>query len=179
MTRTVLLDRDGVLNVDRPNYVLSLDQLELEANAAAGVAALTSHGCRLLVITNQACVAKGLISREDLERLHAELVRRLAAQGGRIERIYLCPHGSEVGCACRKPKPGLINQARADFGFAPADTWMVGDAERDLQAAQAAGCLAALVKTGKGGKQAVPPGVPVFADLLAFAQWYATSEARA
>lgn len=176
--RTVLLDRDGVLNVDRPDYVLAPDQLQLERGAAEGVAHLTRLGCRLLVVTNQQAVAKGLISRAGLDALNAEIVRRLAAAGGRIDGIYLCPHAAAAGCACRKPKPGLILQAQAEHGFDPAATWFVGDAERDVAAARAAGCRPALVRTGKGAASAAAlPEVPAFADLAAFARHLAEESA--
>jgi D-glycero-D-manno-heptose 1,7-bisphosphate phosphatase len=175
MPRTVLLDRDGVLNVDRPDYVLSIDQLQLERGAAAGVAALTAAGFRLLVITNQACVGKGLITQAQLDAIHAEMISRLAATGGRIDGLYLCPHRDGEGCRCRKPLPGLIEQAQREHGFDPADTWLVGDAGRDLEAAHAAGCRAALVRTGKGSRTVAPQGVPVFDDLPAFAAWVSAS----
>jgi D-glycero-D-manno-heptose 1,7-bisphosphate phosphatase len=173
VNRTVLLDRDGVLNVDRPDYVLGIHQLIIERGAAAGVAALAALGCRLLVITNQASVAKGLISRADLDALNAEINRRT---GGHISEFFVCPHFSHDGCDCRKPKPGLILQAQAKYGFDPAETWMVGDAERDAQAALAAGCQAALLRTGKGATP--PPGVPQFDDLPAFAAWYKAHHVR-
>ena len=171
MPRTVLLDRDGVLNVDRPDYVLSIDQLQLERGAAVGVAALTAAGFRLLIITNQACVGKGLITRAQLDAIHAELIARLTAAGGRIDGLYLCPHRDGEGCRCRKPLPGLIEQAQREHAFDPADTFLVGDAGRDLEAAHAAGCQAALVRTGKGARTVAPEGVPVFDDLPAFAAW--------
>ena len=167
----VLLDRDGVLNVDRPTGVRSLAELELEAGAAEGVALLARAGVTCLVVTNQALVGRGELSAAGLETINAELARRIAAGGGRISAWYVCTHRAEDACACRKPLPGLLQRAQRDWGFAPARTWFVGDAARDVAAARAAGCRPALVATGKGADSArALPDVPLFADLPAFAR---------
>ena len=167
----VLLDRDGVLNVDRPAGVHGLDELALEAGAAEGVALLARAGFTCLVVTNQALVGRGELSAAGLEAIHAELARRVAAGGGRIAAWYACTHRAEDGCACRKPLPGLLERAQREWGFAPARTWFVGDAERDVAAARAAGCRPALVATGKGAASArALPEVPLFPDLPAFAR---------
>lgn len=171
MPRAVLLDRDGVLNVDRLDSVLSIDELAVERGAAAGVAALNALGLRVLVLTNQGCVGRGQLSRAGLDAIHAELARRIAAAGGRLDGFYVCPHRADEGCRCRKPLPGLIEQARADHGFDPAATWFVGDMERDIAAARAGGCRPALVRTGKGARVVPPPDVPQFDDLAGFAAW--------
>jgi len=162
----VLLDRDGVLNVDRPRGVLALDQLAIERGAPAAVARLTAAGYRVLVVTNQACIGRGEVEREEVERIHAAIQRSVAEVGGRIDGWYLCPHRAEAGCTCRKPAPGLIEQARADWGFDPTATWLVGDAVRDVDAALAAGCRPLIVETGKGRQSAAErPEVPAVADL--------------
>jgi D-glycero-D-manno-heptose 1,7-bisphosphate phosphatase len=170
VNRAVLLDRDGVLNVDRPLAVRSQAELALEAGADRAVALLSRAGYTVLVITNQAVVGRGELAPAELERIHARLAAWMAAAGGRIDRFYVCPHADGAGCTCRKPKPGLIDQARAEWGFAPGETWFVGDAERDIAAGRAAGCKPALVLTGKGREaQAREPAVPTWPTLLAFA----------
>ncbi|MBF0426505.1 MAG: HAD-IIIA family hydrolase [Magnetococcales bacterium] len=167
--RVLLLDRDGVLNHDRPDYVQSIDQLQLLPGVLDAMRRLHAAGVIALVITNQACVGKGLISRETLETIHERLSMEVAAAGGRITGYFLCTHRNEDRCDCRKPAPGLIVQAQQAWGFDPAVTWMVGDAERDVLAAEAAGCRPALVRTGKGEKSVRQrPDVPAFADLAAF-----------
>lgn len=168
--RVVLLDRDGVLNVDRPESVQTVAAFELIEGAAQAVARLCDAGYTILVVTNQACVGRGDVSAETLEAIHDRLRADVAAVGGRISRIYVCPHRDEDGCDCRKPKPGLVARAQRDFGFEPAETWLVGDDERDVLAARAAGCRPALVRTGKGAQHtAAMREVPVYRDLAAFA----------
>jgi D-glycero-D-manno-heptose 1,7-bisphosphate phosphatase len=170
VSRVVLLDRDGVLNVDRPRSVTALSELALEPGADRAVALLSRAGYAVLVITNQAAVGRGELSEVELVRIHDQLSSWMAAAGGRIDRFYVCPHAEAAQCACRKPKPGLIEQARAAWHFLPAETWFVGDATRDVQACRAAGCRPALVATGKGrAAHEEDPSVPFWPSLLAFA----------
>ncbi len=168
--KVVLLDRDGVLNRDRSDYVRTVEQLVVLPGIPAAVARLNRAGYRVCLITNQAAVAKGLIHPETLEAIHARLSDTIGAGGGRIDAIYHCPHRDEDRCGCRKPAPGLILRAREEWGFDPARTWMVGDTRRDMEAARAAGCRAALVLTGHSEKnrETLSWGVPVFDDLPAF-----------
>ncbi|MBF0284359.1 MAG: D-glycero-beta-D-manno-heptose 1,7-bisphosphate 7-phosphatase [Magnetococcales bacterium] len=164
--RVILLDRDGVLNEDRPDYVQTTEQLRLLPQAMTALARLRRAGFAVLVYTNQACVGKGLVSLETLEAIHGDLRRAAEAAGGEIDDIFYCPHRDDEGCDCRKPKPGLILAAQRRWGFDLAETWAVGDAERDLRAAWSAGCRAALVRTGKGRQTAEKlPGVPTFDTL--------------
>lgn len=170
--RTVLLDRDGVLNRDLPRGVLSVGELELLPGAAAAVGRLVAAGYRVLLITSQSCVGRGWIGAAELGAIHDHLAARLGQEGGRLDRIYACLHAPDAGCACRKPAPGLIEQARQEWGFDPAETWMVGDDVRDVEAAEAAGVRPALVRTGKGTRAAAArPDVPAHDDLAAFVGW--------
>ena len=166
----VLLDRDGVINADRPGSVLSVDDFELLPDVDRAISLLERKGYRMLVITNQACVGRGELTIGELERIHLKMREQLAAEVTRIEKIYVCPHTDDEGCDCRKPRPGLVEQAQRDFGFEPRETWLIGDDLRDIRAAVAAGCRPALVRTGKGARVDPPPGVPVFGDLMDFAQ---------
>lgn len=173
-TRVLLLDRDGVLNVDRPNYVLSVEELLLLPDVGEALALLSAF--TIVVITNQACLGKGLLTQAGLETIHAQLQSEIVGKGGRIDHFYSCPHTDAMACCCRKPKPGLLLQAQAAYGFIPEQTWYVGDAGRDIEAAVAAGCRPALVLTGKGEKTSkMYTQVPTFANLLAFAQFLAPS----
>ena len=167
--RAVLLDRDGVLNRDTRRGVRRLDELRVLPGAADAVKRLTGAGCRVLVLTNQSGIGRGRLSAGELDEIHAALRREIEAPGGRIDGFYVCPHAPGIGCGCRKPEPGLIDQARREWGFEPAETWFVGDAVRDVDAAIAAGCRPALVLTGKGAHSApLRSHVPVFPDVAAF-----------
>lgn len=165
----VLLDRDGVLNLDRPASVRSIADLEVVPGAAAATARLVAAGYTLVVVTNQAWLARTDTPQAALDEIDAELDRRL---GGTIAAFFVCPHGDDDDCECRKPRPGLLEQARAAYGFDPASSWFVVDDARDLEAARSFGCRAALVRTGKGAATeaaAEAAGVPAFDDLDAFA----------
>lgn len=153
MHGVLLLDRDGVLVVDRPDYVCSLEQLTLLPGAGRAIAAARRAGYAVIVLSNQACVGKGLIAEAHLETIHEALGRQLEAEGGpqaSIDAFYICPHQPDDACACRKPKTGLFEQAQQDWPFEPATTIYVGDDLRDAQAARTFGCRFALVRTGKG-----------------------------
>jgi D-glycero-D-manno-heptose 1,7-bisphosphate phosphatase len=163
----VLLDRDGVINRDLPGSVCSVADFEMLPDAAAAIAAMNRKGYRVLVITNQACVGRGDLAAAELDAIHALLLEQVAAAEGAIDAIYVCPHTDEDGCDCRKPKPGLIEQAHAKYGFDRAATWMLGDSPRDVEAALAAGCRAGLLRSG-GVPLPLRTGVTVFDNLSTF-----------
>jgi D-glycero-D-manno-heptose 1,7-bisphosphate phosphatase len=164
----ILLDRDGVLNVDRADSVRTLADLEVEVGAVEGCRLLREAGYPLGVISNQSAVGRGWMTAADLDAVHAELDRRL---GNVIDAWFVCVHGPDDGCRCRKPGTLLLEQAQAVFGFEPAATWFVVDAERDVLAAQRFGCRPALVRTGKGATAVrAHPELPAFADLADFAR---------
>jgi D-glycero-D-manno-heptose 1,7-bisphosphate phosphatase len=164
----ILLDRDGVLNVDRVDSVRTLADLEIEVGAVEGCRLLHDAGYPLGVISNQSAVGRGWMTLADLDAVHAELDRRL---GGVIDAWFVCVHGPDDGCRCRKPGTLLLEQARDVFGFDPAATWFVVDAVRDIEAAQRFGCRPAIVRTGKGASTAAAhPEIPAFGDLADFAR---------
>jgi D-glycero-D-manno-heptose 1,7-bisphosphate phosphatase len=167
--RCILLDRDGVLNRNRADYVKDCSELEVFPQAIEAVRRLVQAGYRILVVTNQQCVAKGIVPPERLEEIHAALRTRFAEGGGRIDGFYVCTHLAEVGCECRKPAPGLIRRAQREWAFEPRETWAVGDAPSDLRAARAVGCRAVLVRTGIAAELPTDlADVPVYDDLLGF-----------
>jgi D-glycero-D-manno-heptose 1,7-bisphosphate phosphatase len=157
--KLILLDRDGVLNEDRADFVKSPGELVLVAGAAAAVARLNRDGIRVAVCTNQSCVGRGIIGPDRLEQIHTHLRTLLAREGARVDAIFVCPHAPWERCACRKPAPGMLREALRRFGADAGDTPMIGDALRDLQAAKAAGCPRHLVRTGHGVK-AQADGIP-------------------
>ena len=166
----VLLDRDGVINVDRPGSVLSREAFELLPGAAEAIAELNRKGYRVLVITNQGCVGRGELEPVELESIHALMLDKVMQAGGQIDDIYVCPHIDEDGCDCRKPKPGLIHRARSDHDFDPAVTWFIGDTGRDIGAARNAGCRPGLVTSVQHGAKGLDADLPVFDDLQHFAR---------
>jgi D-glycero-D-manno-heptose 1,7-bisphosphate phosphatase len=166
----VLLDRDGVINRDLPGSVCSTSDFELLPGAGEAIAELNRKGYHVLVITNQACIGRGDLTAAGLEAIHEQLQRYLARLGSRIERFYVCPHVDEDNCDCRKPRAGLIERAHEDYGFDRAATWMIGDSERDIEAALSAGCRAGLVRSGKNVAGSMRPKIPLFDDLAHFAR---------
>ncbi len=161
--RLVLLDRDGVLNEDRADFVKSPGELALIPGAAAAVARLNRADIRVAVCTNQSCIGRGIIDHDRLDRIHAHMRSLLAQEGARIDAFFVCPHAPHAGCECRKPLAGLLRAAVRRFGASAADTPMIGDGLRDLQAAATAGCPRHLVRTGHGARTQAE-GIPH--DLL-------------
>jgi D-glycero-D-manno-heptose 1,7-bisphosphate phosphatase len=166
----VILDRDGVLNVEAPDrgYVLEPEQFHWLPGALFGLATLRRGGVRISVATNQSAVGRGLMSLEQLESVHERMQSDAAAQGGALDAVLFCPHPPQANCACRKPAPGLIHAAMSGSGVNPAESLVVGDDLRDLEAAQRAGVSAALVRTGKGLETETrcrDAGVPAYDDL--------------
>jgi D-glycero-D-manno-heptose 1,7-bisphosphate phosphatase len=149
--RLVLADRDGVLNVDRPDGVQRPQELVLIPGAAAAVRRLNDAGIPLAVVTNQSVVGRGLISDLELEAIHRRLQAELTrAAGARLNLVLSAPDRPDHPSPDRKPAPGMLLKAMRRFGIAAEDTVMIGDDRRDIEAAAAAGCRRVLVRTGKG-----------------------------
>jgi histidinol-phosphate phosphatase family protein len=140
--KTVILDRDGVLN-KKPapaNYVLRWQEFEWLLGARQALQLLHDSGYRVIVVSNQAGIGRGLMTEPDLAEIHSRMSQDAVASGGKIEAIYYCPHDWEADCDCRKPKPGMLFQAQRDFNLDLSRTVFVGDDERDGEAADRAGC---------------------------------------
>lgn len=151
---TVFLDRDGTINEKPPDgeYVLSPDQLKLLPSAAAAIRKLNAGGVKVIVLTNQRCVARGLLSMDALESIHHRLRDLLAEYGARIDAFFVCPH-EEGTCECRKPRPGLFHEAiRADPSIDLSRSVMIGDSWTDFEAASAAGVPCILLATPVSGQ---------------------------
>ena len=173
--RHVILDRDGVLNYEAPEGIYVRDPSEFHwlPGALEGLALLRRAGVRLSVATNPAGDGRGVMSLEQLAAVHERMQREAAAQGAALDAVLYCPHAPEEQCSCRKPAPGLIEAAVARSGVAASDTIVVGDDRRDLEAAQRAGVVAALVRTGKGRRTEALLGnaaVPAYDDLRELAR---------
>jgi D-glycero-D-manno-heptose 1,7-bisphosphate phosphatase len=143
--RYVLLDRDGVINQMRPDYVKNLDEFVLLPGAVEAIARISRSGRTVVVVTNQAAVSRGLLSTETLSRIHDALLAQVKAAGGSIAGFMVCPHSPDAGCDCRKPAPGLFFRARDELGVNLSHAVGIGDQPSDVHAAVAAGCDAILV----------------------------------
>ncbi len=151
MTRpAILLDRDGVINCNRPDYVKSWSEFEFLPGAVEALQRLSQLGWPVVVVTNQSVVGRGLVDHRTVEEIHAQMVAAVCGAGGRIDDVLYCPHGPEDKCACRKPRPGLLLLASVRLGLDLSRSFMIGDAESDVLAAQTVGCRPVLVKTGRG-----------------------------
>lgn len=176
--KAVFLDRDGTVTVER-GYVTVPEMIELIPGAAAAILRLKEGGWKVFVVTNQACVAKGMISEEELGMIHFRLVSMLGAEGAEVDGIYTCPHHPEgavpelaVDCDCRKPRPGLLERAASEHDLDLSRCVMIGDSLRDLQAGQAAGARSILVRTGLGKSVGDEHGaVHVAEDLSGAVDW--------
>ena len=165
--KMVILDRDGVINYDSDEFIKSPEEWRPIPGSLSAIKKLNDAGIIVTVASNQSGVGRGLFSEMTLQLIHKKFTDLLAELGGNIDQIEYCPHEPEVDCECRKPKAGMINKLLKQFKIDPKDAVVVGDAFRDLQAGQTAGCDVVLVKTGKGeltlAKNEIT--VPVFADL--------------
>ena len=150
---TIFLDRDGVINENRSDYVKSWSEYRFLPGAREAIAELTQAGHRIVVCTNQAGIARGNISLETVEDIHRRMLADVAKMGGRIEKVYYCPHGKDEHCSCRKPRPGLLLRARDELGLDMRDAVFVGDSMTDIRAGLAAGIRTVLVLTGLGVEQ--------------------------
>ena len=169
----VFLDRDGTM-IEDVGYLNRVEDIVLYPWTVDAIRALNRAGLPIVVVTNQSGIARGLFSTRTLFDIHDGLQRAAVQAGGRIDAFFFCPHKADDACQCRKPQPGMLLEVARRFNIALGDTYMVGDALRDVQAAAAAGARPVLVLTGKGLKtQAegkLPPGTQVFPDLAAFAE---------
>jgi D-glycero-D-manno-heptose 1,7-bisphosphate phosphatase len=149
--RFVALDRDGTIIVER-HYLSSPDQVELLPAATAGLRAMRDLGLGLIIVTNQSAVGRGYFDMAQLERVHDRLRELLAAKDLALDGIYVCPHLPADGCRCRKPSPGLLEQAAMDHGFNCRDCFVIGDKPCDIGLGQAVGATTLLVRTGYGAE---------------------------
>jgi D-glycero-D-manno-heptose 1,7-bisphosphate phosphatase len=162
-----VLDRDGTIVVER-HYLSDPEELELLPGAAAALRRLSQIGLGLVVITNQSAVGRGILNTERLETIHARLRKILAEENVTLDGIYFCPHLPEDDCPCRKPKTALLEQAARELDFDPAESFVIGDKECDVELGRRVGATTLLVRTGYGNDLAHDASVRpdhVVADL--------------
>ncbi len=167
--RTVILDRDGTIVVDR-DYLDDPDQLQFLPGALEGLRLLRAQGHRLVIVTNQSGVGRGRFTLARLEEVHTRLRHLLRAGGADIDAIYYCPHRPEDGCDCRKPKPQLVLRAASELGFEPAATVVIGDKSSDIELGRNLGATTMLVSEGARASDRFAPDY-VVRDLLEAARF--------
>jgi len=161
----VLLDRDGVINRDAKTGILRLEDFELLPRVTDAIAMLTQCGFSIAICTNQSAIGRGNMSVQTLEAIHALLQKQVQATGGKIDQFYYAPDHPDAATDRRKPGPGMLHEALQHFSAQPAQTPMVGDSLRDMQAAHEAGCPRILVQTGNGA-HTLEQGIPMLLQPL-------------
>lgn len=155
MLPALFLDRDGVIIENRAHYVRSWEDVQFFPSALTALQLAAALPHRIVIVTNQSAVGRGIISLDEAEELNQQIVHVIESAGGRIDGVFLCPHAPDENCNCRKPKPGLLLQAARELPISLPDSVFIGDALSDLLAGQAAGIKdLILVKTGRGIDQA-------------------------
>ncbi|GFO60422.1 D,D-heptose 1,7-bisphosphate phosphatase [Geomonas silvestris] len=176
--RAVFLDRDGTINVE-VEYLSQAADFQLIPGVPWALKCLKDAGYLLVVVTNQSGIARGYYDEAALADIHEHMHRDLASFGASLDACYFCPHHPEHGtgdnrtdCGCRKPLPGMLQQAAEDLDIDLAASFMIGDKLGDIEAGIAAGCTPMLVLTGYGNHEVakLPEGVAVFPDLQAAAE---------
>ena len=131
--RAIFLDRDGILNKERNDYVKTVQELEIFPNIGRSIKKINEKGFLVIVITNQSAIGRKLTSENELQKIHNSLQDYLKKWSAKIDAIYYCPHIPDDNCNCRKPKPGLLIQAANDYNIDLQNSWMIGDHDRDVQ----------------------------------------------
>ncbi len=186
--KLVILGRDGILNEYRDDHVKAAEEWLPVEGALEAVSRLNHAGWHTVVATNQAGIGSGMIDMASINAVHAEMHRKLMAQGARVDAVFFCPHTPKDQCDCRKPMPGMMLEIGRRYGADLSHVPMVCDTLRDLLAAQTAGCQPHLVRSGRAAaltpEQIAPmlaqvPTARVHADLAAFAEHLLTREPAA
>jgi D-glycero-D-manno-heptose 1,7-bisphosphate phosphatase len=151
--KAVFLDRDGVICCNRHDHIKSWDEFQFLRHSREAISRLTDAGLQVVVVTNQSVIHRGLTPVSVVEDIHQRMKSEVEAYGGRIARVYYCPHRPEENCDCRKPRSGMLLQAAEELGISLEASYLIGDAITDVQAAQAVGVKAYMVLTGRGRHQ--------------------------
>jgi D-glycero-D-manno-heptose 1,7-bisphosphate phosphatase len=171
--KLVILDRDGVINLDSDQYIKSPDEWKPIAGSLEAIARFTQAGFRVVVATNQSGIGRQLFDMATLNAMHDKMHKAVNQLGGRIDAVFFCPHTQDAGCSCRKPQPGMLLEIAERFKVELAGVPVIGDSLRDLQAAVAVGARPILVHTGKGQLTlkagGLPAGTEIYPDLAAAA----------
>lgn len=178
MKKVIFLDRDGTINIEK-DYLHKIEDFEFEPGSLEALKIFNQLGYEVIVVTNQSGIARGYYSEEDLIKLNKFMVEKIKEAGGNVLECYFCPHHPEKGigdykkdCQCRKPNPGMLNEAMKKYHISKEESYMVGDKVSDIEAGERAGVKPILVKTGYGMKTLEKNKVnaPVFENLFEFAK---------
>ena len=153
LSSVICLDRDGVINEDSDAYVKNPEEWIPLSGSLEAIARLTQAGMKVVVVSNQAGIVKGKFTERDLAMMTEKMLDLVSKTGGKIDRVFYCIHDPDLNCRCRKPAPGMLLDAAAEFGVKPEELIFVGDRSTDMQAAWACGAKPILVKTGKGERE--------------------------
>ena len=145
----VFLDRDGVINVDRTDYVKSWSEFKFLPGVFEALRLLARNKLRVVVVTNQSAVNRGLMSPNTLEEIHQNMLDRVKEHGGHVKAIYYCPHTPSENCECRKPKPGMVLKAVKDLDIDLGRSYLVGDSEKDIELAQSLDMKSVRISKGR------------------------------
>jgi D-glycero-D-manno-heptose 1,7-bisphosphate phosphatase len=172
--KLVVLDRDGVINYDSPQFIKSPAEWKPIPGSLEAIALLNQTGFRVALATNQSGIERGLFDMTTLNAMHDKMHRALGQLGGRIDALFYCPHSADSNCGCRKPKAGMLEEIERRFGIDLKGAPNVGDSLRDLQAGASLSMQNILVRTGKGEATLAAGDLPadtwVCADLAEAAQ---------
>jgi len=172
MPKLIILDRDGVINYDSKQYIKSPDEWVSIPGSLEAIARLNQASYRIILITNQSGLSRGLFTLDDLNKIHQKMHKQLAEVGGNIEAVFFCPHSERENCDCRKPRAGLFYSLANRLGISLTNVPAIGDSWRDLQAASLSAAKPILVLTGNGKKTLNNmeefANIPVYDDLAAF-----------
>lgn len=151
MGKAVFLDRDGVIN-EEVDHLIDVDDIRILPDVPEAIRRLNEKGFKTVIITNQAAVARGMITEAEMREINERIIALLEVEGAKIDATYYCPHHPDFTgpCECRKPKPGMVQKAAADLDIDLKASFLIGDAKRDIDAGKAAGCRTILVLTGYG-----------------------------
>lgn len=158
--KLIILDRDGVINHDSPDYIKTPDEWHPIEGSLEAIARFHQAGWKVVVASNQSGLARNLFDAPTLTKIHNKMRDSLVSLGGSIDAFFICPHGPDDHCNCRKPKPGLFHDIAQRFDINLQGVPAVGDSLRDLQASHASGCQPWLVETGNGIKTRKQGGLP-------------------
>lgn len=149
----IFLDRDGVINANRSDYVKTWDEFQFLPGALEALRRLAQLGWLAIVVSNQSAIGRGLVAQETVEQIHRQMLEAVSRAGGIIHHVLYCPHHPADNCDCRKPRPGLLLRASKHLQVDLSRSILIGDALSDVEAARAAGCQPILVRTGRGLEQ--------------------------
>ena len=168
-TKLIILDRDGVINHDSPDFIKSPAEWRQIEGSMEAIAQLNQAGYTVVVATNQSGISRKLFDMETLNAIHLKMHNAAQTVGATIDAVFFCPHAADSNCDCRKPKPGMIREIAKRYEIDLKGVPVVGDSLRDLQSGFVLGCVPHLVQTGKGlateAAGGLPPGAQIHRNL--------------